>query len=274
MVIISKIEQQKNNRERYNIYLAGENNENNFFAGVHQDIIIQHNLYKGLNIDQQDLQEVIIKDHIHKGFQKALKYLTARMKTCSEVATYLRRYEYDDDAIAMILAKLAKYRYVDDQLYAESYVKEHVNIGSKGPILIRINLQKKGVDIKTIEHALLPYTYELQLDNAMSFIQKKFSLRKRKSELDFKNTISQQLASHGFSYDIIETAISQYVNANSSDVSSAINYQGMKAHKKYAKLDSREYIIAMKKALYTKGFKEEDITSFLNSLNEIKKFDM
>ncbi|WP_412176620.1 hypothetical protein [Klebsiella pneumoniae] len=47
-----------------------------------------------------------------------------------------------------------------------------------------------------------------------------------------------------------------------------MQYQGMKAHRRFSKYEGREYQQKMKQALYRKGFSIDQIQSFLDSIEE------
>ncbi len=270
MVTITHIEQQKNNPERYNIYINSGTNET-FLAGVDQDIVLRFSLKKGVSIDQQQIENMIYEDHLQKGFQKTLRYLAAKMRTIAEISDLLKRHEYREDAIQAITAKLIDYKYVDDQVYAQAYVKEHITIGKKGPLAIRQMLEKKGVALNLIEQALGSYTEVLQIDNVVHLISKKQTLAKRKSLAETKKVISQSLYTSGFPWEVIEAAWTKCSFLDNGNDLSAIRHQGMKLQRKYSHLPEREYLYKLKQSLYRKGFREEEIEQFIAEIEDIQQ---
>ena len=69
MLAISKITRQKNNPERYNIYL----NEKYAFA-VDEGTLIKFGLTKGKVLEQFEIDEITYEDEIAKAFNKALGF--------------------------------------------------------------------------------------------------------------------------------------------------------------------------------------------------------
>jgi hypothetical protein len=57
MGIITKIEVQKNNEERANLYL-----DDDFCCGISIELVIKHQLKKGIQIDEEQLKEMILED--------------------------------------------------------------------------------------------------------------------------------------------------------------------------------------------------------------------
>ena len=269
MAIITSIEQQKNNPERYNIYIHSGTKET-FLTGVDQDILIRFSLKKGVTIDQQQIEDMIYQDHLQKGFQKALRYLATKMRTSSEIADFLKRYEYREDAIQSIIDKLINYKYIDDQLYAQTYVKEQILTGKRGPLAIRQALEKKSVPANLIAQALTAYTETLQIENALALMAKKHALTKRKSLSETKKILAQSLCANGFSWEIIEAAWAKSSFADEESNLAAIRHQGMKFHRKYSLLPEQEYMYKLKQALYRKGFREEEIEMFIAEIEDTK----
>ena len=71
MQVITKIGRQKNNQERYNIYL----NEEYAFA-VDEGTLIKFGLQKGKVLEQIEIDEIQYEDEIAKAFNKALNFLS------------------------------------------------------------------------------------------------------------------------------------------------------------------------------------------------------
>ena len=71
MAIITKIESQKKNNDRVNIYVDGE-----FFMAVFTELIYTFNLKKGMEIDQNNLTYILKEEMYIKAKNKALNILS------------------------------------------------------------------------------------------------------------------------------------------------------------------------------------------------------
>ncbi len=80
MRVITKIARQKNNPERYNIYVNEE-----YAFPVDEAIIIQFGLTKGKILEEFDIQEIAYEDEIRKAFNKGLNFLSYQMRSEHEV---------------------------------------------------------------------------------------------------------------------------------------------------------------------------------------------
>ncbi|TPG37020.1 recombination regulator RecX [Mycolicibacterium hodleri] len=83
-----------------------------------------------------------------------LRLLTARARTRAELATQLTKRGFPDDVSGRVLDRLAEVGLVDDQDFAEQWVRSrHVNAG-KGKRALAAELRGKGVDDEVIAEAL------------------------------------------------------------------------------------------------------------------------
>mgnify|MGYP005755903333 CR=1 FL=1 len=268
VVTITKITTQKNNAERFNIFIdQGQGEEYGF--SVDQDILIQFKLQKGKTIDLIEMQQVLAEDRIKKGFNLSLKYLSFRMRTELEVIQYLQSKEYVDDEIAKVLSKLKDYNFLNDEEYANAFVRTKKNTGNKGPAIISQQLKKKGVQQALIEQSLGQFSYAEQLQQVITFIEKQHQKNKRESEQAYRQKVTRQLLSKGFTYEVIEEAY-HVIKTSQQDEEEweAISYQGEKAKKKYAHLQGTEYRYKIKQWLYQRGFAIALIDKYLAEEDE------
>jgi regulatory protein len=83
-----------------------------------------------------------------------LRLLTVRARTRAELEGQLAKRGYPDDVSAKVLDRLAEVRLVDDEDFAEQWVRtRHANSG-KGKRALAVELRKKGVDNEVIDAAL------------------------------------------------------------------------------------------------------------------------
>lgn len=167
MPYITKISAQKNNTERVNIFL-----DEKYAFSVDLDVLVQHDLKKGKELDEADIIDIQFGDAVKKGFQQAVDYLSYRMRSVKEVTDYLTKKEIPTPAISEIIHKLKHYKYVNDLEFAEAYVSTHRKTNSKGPSVLKKELKLKGIEDDHIEQALSQYPDDLQLEEAVKQVQK------------------------------------------------------------------------------------------------------
>ncbi len=127
--IITKIEVQKRNKDRVNVYI---NEEFNFACS--SELIYYHNLKKGKVIDENNLNDIIREDNYIKAKGYALKYIEKSLKTESQVKEKLYSKEYDKDTVDRVIKFLKDYDFIDDNKYCDMYIREKLNIYGRNKI--------------------------------------------------------------------------------------------------------------------------------------------
>ncbi|MCT8136929.1 recombination regulator RecX [Anaerobacillus sp. CMMVII] len=266
MPTISKITVQKKNKERYNIFLDEE-----YAFSVDEAILVTYHLRKGLEVTKEFLTEIISEDHIRKGYQSAINYLSYRIRSVKEVKDYLSKKELEPEVITRIVEKLTKENYLDDQEFARAYVQSRLNLTLKGPELVRRELVEKGISEADMMLGMQLYTYDLQLEKAVLFLQKKYPAKLRISRNEQDRKLYMLLISKGFSQEVIQQAfkiVHEEVEADNDEEWEALLYQGEKAYKKFHKESGWEQKQKVKQYLYRKGFSVDSIDKFIEYYEE------
>ncbi|MCD0887169.1 recombination regulator RecX, partial [Staphylococcus aureus] len=76
---ITKIEVQKKNKERFNLFL-----DEQFEMGIDIDTLVKFNLKKGQQLEAADMAEIQKYDHYRIGLNKAIQYLSYKKRTEKE----------------------------------------------------------------------------------------------------------------------------------------------------------------------------------------------
>ena len=80
MPVITRIGRQKNNNERYNLYL-----DEKYAFSLDEAVLIKYQLSKGKVIEAFTLDEIVFDDEVRKAFNKAINFLSYRMRSEHEV---------------------------------------------------------------------------------------------------------------------------------------------------------------------------------------------
>ncbi|MBU7594856.1 recombination regulator RecX [Metabacillus halosaccharovorans] len=263
MALITKITTQKQSTERFNIYLDDGQGEKYAFS-VDQDVFIKYNLRKGQEIDELEIHEIQYGDLSKKAYNKALEFLSYRMRSIKEVAEHLAKKEFNDVIIQDVIYKLKEYNYVDDLEFAIAYVRTQKQTNGKGPNVLKRELIGKGINQDFIEQALQEYKDDDQLQEAIDHAEKLLKKNNRISTVQIKQKIEQHLMRKGFPYDIISKALDEVqYEQDESEEWTALMKHAEKAQRKYQNEDPYQYRMKMKQFLYRKGFSIELIEKFL-----------
>ncbi|BAB04643.1 recombination regulator RecX [Halalkalibacterium halodurans] len=265
MAIITRIEVQKRNNERYNIFIH-QNGQDVYAFSVDEQVLIKQGLRKGLDIDAEQMKQILYEDEVQKTFNLALHYLSYRMRSVHEVRTYLKKKDREEPIIEHVLHRLTEQRLLDDHAFAEAFIQTKRATTSKGPLKLKQELAEKGVSEKTIEGALTTFSYEEQVEQVKAWLEKQKGRTFKGSSLAWKQKLSRQLLAKGYTSPVIEEAFADVpIKQEEEEEWEALKAFGEKAMRKYAgKKTGWELQQKVKQALYRKGFSLEMIERYLN----------
>jgi regulatory protein len=144
---ITAILPQKKDKERCSIYIDGQ-----FYCGMALETVILNRLKAGQSVDLARLDELQFESEKTTALDKAMKHLSASMKTQKEITDFLKRKGYVESVVDYVIEKLQSYGFVDDAEYARQYVQNAEK--NKGKKLVSLELQRKGVAADQAEKAV------------------------------------------------------------------------------------------------------------------------
>jgi len=268
MAIITKITTQQKNQDRFNIFMDyGKGKGEEFAFSVDSDVLIKFQLKKGMELDDFSFMEIQYQDDIRKAYNKAIHYLSRRMRSEKEIRDYLFSKEIEEPVINEIIHKLSAFKYINDEEFALAYVRTQANTTDKGPTNIKMELKDKGIDEGTLMLALEEYPLEQQIEKATKISVKFYEKNAKESLKIQKQKLENLLLRKGYSYEVIHIAVNEAsVNTDADEDMEAIRFQGEKALRKYSKYSGFEFQQKMKQTLYRKGFPMELIEAYLSQV--------
>ena len=212
MAIITKIEAQKKNTDRVNIYVNDE-----FFMSIFTELVYTFNLKKGLDIEEEHLQ-TILKDEMYiKAKNKALSILSKADQSEKNIKDKLSA-DFEEDTIDNVIEFLKKYNFINDSLLAQKIVNTNVNLNKCGKNRIKQNLYNKGLDRNSIDEAISELDTDVEFENAMYLAKKRYERVKKEDKRKIYQKISQHLTYKGFSYDIVKSVLNKLLNSDEYDI--------------------------------------------------------
>ena len=172
-----------------------------YCCGLDALTVKKHRLEIGDEITEEQLSSIQRESEGATAFDKALRYVSYRSRTKSEVRSYLKEKGYLSEVIAEVVSKLTEYRYVDDSRFCAEYVSAYARrLGKRN---IEMELKKLGAEPEAIESAL--ESIEAQ-DEAAYAVAEKYYRTHRKFDI---RKMKQYLYTKGFSGNDISTAASR-----------------------------------------------------------------
>ncbi len=169
MSIITKIEQQKKNINRYSIFINEE-----YSFSVSEDTFVRLMLRKGMSVDKEQLDYILEQEEINSCKAYGLKLLSHKARNEYEIKDKMIKKGYDEETIAEAIKYLKEQNYINDEEYAESYIKDKINIKKLGYVRIKNELFQKRIDGEIIEDTLSKFVdMEDEYKRALELAEKK-----------------------------------------------------------------------------------------------------
>lgn len=272
-VKITRITQQKNDKERYNLYLDGD-----FWLGVDESVLVKFALFKDIFISDSTKQEVEDYEYRNKYYHKALKFLGSRMKSTQEVACYLSKhiqmadnFMTEEQVIAWVIEKLSQQGYLNDLEYAKAFVRHQARIQQIGPKKIEQQLYQKGIDKETLLVSLEEYSQDQITENLEKTIQKYLKKHTTVAQRLLKTKLYQHLNHKGFTQEhISQVNLENFIDRDAETEQEILNQDMQKIHRKFEKKYA-EYELYQKvvQAGMRKGHNYEAIQAWMNKKEEM-----
>lgn len=199
---IRSVKRDGKEKRRYMIFAEGEEP----VLSVHEDIMIRFRLMKGQTITAAQAAEIRNEDERYQGYVLAVAYLGAKPRTRKAIAQYLIRKGFMEENVEYALDRLESERLVDDEQYARQFAVRRLRSGLKGRLMIKQELQQRGVPKQAAAEALSELDRDSELIAAKRLAEKKS--RSLKGDLKQNKTkLMSFLMRRGFPGDIVREAM-------------------------------------------------------------------
>lgn len=204
---ITKIEIQKNNKDRVNIYLDGE-----YALAINAELIYKENLKVKDDVDISKLQEIAEKESYIRYKESAIKIIERSYKTEKEIRDKLKQKGYEEKQINNSIDFLKEYDFINDNTYAKAFIKD--KLSSKGSQKIKYDLMKKGIAKDIIEENLIKVDKNEEKEVALNVGRKKYESIRRKESDNYKlsGKLYRFLISRGYAYDIVKDVVKEIMS--------------------------------------------------------------
>ena len=209
---ITDLQSQKRDSSRVNVYIDEE-----FFCGASVDTIVKFQIYVGKIITQDEIDLFLRFELENKFLNRSLTYLSRSPKTESQIRQYLKNLAYKkkgswytdisidelENIFEKIVSKLKTYKYLDDKIFAEMFVRDRVRMKPRGKQVLLMELISKGVD-KEIATEVIDTLVIDEYEVLKKVYYKKYKdeklMKEDRKKIDF-------LMRKGFNWDLIEKYI-------------------------------------------------------------------
>lgn len=240
---ISKFVKKKNGM--YDIILDGKS------YTIHEDLILKYELLLKKELTEEQFCRLEQENFNYQVYEVALKMLKSRLHSKKQLRNKLLQKGFSTTAVENAIELLVSQGYLDDSVYAESYIHDKILFSSDGPLKIKKNLLTQDIPLSLIDDKLVVFTKEIEREKLEKIIQKQLKSN-RKSLSAFQLKMKQHCASLGYNNSLVSSCLE---NINFDE-----DYLLKKEYDKlYRKLSSkyqgRELEYKIQQKLYQKGFR-------------------
>lgn len=237
-------------KKKNGMYQVFFDNGNNF--DIHEEIILKYEMLLKKEFTNKEIDELLDENKIYVYYDLAIKYIAKKMRSKKEIREYLKDKEADNDTINKVIEILSKQKYIDDEMYAKSYVNDRMLLSTDGPLKIRNKLEESWIDEKYITSALQIFGEEEEKERIEKIINKKIASNRNKSNYVLKNKIIEYLYTLGYSKSLSQEIINSVDFKEDKDI---VKKEYEKIYKKLSKkYDGKDLEYRVKQKMYQMGF--------------------
>ena len=214
MATVTALKVQTRNKDRVNVSLDGE-----FAFGLAKIEAIRLRL--GQSLTDTDIARLKQADTFEWDYESALRFLSHRPRSESEVRAYFKKKErkkkkeaeqkgeddlraIDEGVVEAVIERLRRAGLVNDEGFAQFWVENRTAFRPKGKRALQAEMRAKGLSASAIDAALVNAD-----DTAVAGQLAAARARRLKDlpEPEFKRKLSDYLARRGIGYDVISEAV-------------------------------------------------------------------
>lgn len=197
---ITAIEPQQKNPQRVNIYLDGD-----FAFGLAR--VTAGWLKVGQELSEEKISSLQADDASETTYQKALHFLSYRLRSSAEVRQNLAKRGTPADLVNATLDRLERAGLVNDGDFARAWIDNRNTFQPRSKSALRVELRRKGLSDEIVQPVLDEKVDEEALAREAA---RKYAHRlSGKDWADFRQKLIGFLARRGFSYTTITPIVSE-----------------------------------------------------------------
>lgn len=199
---ITKIELQKKNEDRVNIYINGE-----YTFSCSKELVYTYKLATGKQFEIDTLNDIVNEDNYIKCKSSALRIIERTYKSEKEMFNKLIEKGYDDNTIINVIEFLRKYNFLDDLAYTKMYIKDKIK--AQGKNKIKFALIKKGISEEIVNQELEDVDDIDQNNTLMKLAESKYKtlLKNEQDSRKLFKKLSDFLMRKGFQWEEIKSVL-------------------------------------------------------------------
>lgn len=196
---ITSIKQQVKRADRYSIYV-----DDKYSFTLSEQELLSIKIKVGQEVTKLELKELLNKAEDDKAYMRVLDYLSRRPRSRWEVGQYLLRKGHNDNTITKILNRLSKRGYIDDNKFAESWVRSRRALKHVSKRRLVDELRQKHVSSADISRVIRDDKTDEQ-----EVLRQIIDRKKQQTRYQDQTKLKAYLLRQGFSYDDVNIVMNE-----------------------------------------------------------------
>ena len=142
-----------------------------------------------------------------QALQSLMRLCARAEKSSGDAMRLMRGWGVPEGEREGVLAKLLEQRFIDDNRYAEAYVREKSNLAGWGARKIAFQLRQKGISKDIITRTLASVDEDTQLEQLTAKLERKMRSTKAANNYELRGKLLRYGLGLGFDYEMTRTAI-------------------------------------------------------------------
>jgi regulatory protein len=207
MAKITKIEIQKRNKERVNLFLDDE-----YAFSLSVELVYKEGLKTKDEIDSEKLKVLAERESLIRCKDSALRIVEKSCKTEKEMRDKLILKGYEENSINKSIEFLKEYNFINDSNYTKAFISDKLK--SQGSQKIKYTLIQKGISKDCIDEELSNLNKENEKNVALNIAKKKLNIIKKKENDNYKISakLYRYLLSKGYGYDVTNEVVKEIMS--------------------------------------------------------------
>lgn len=244
--------------------------ESEIILELSNQIIEQYQLEKGMEVSRDIFDTLKDHEQIARAYSKALKYLTVKDFTQSQMRKKLMDIgDFDDAQLDATMELLQEKNLINDEAYTMNYLRRCTRLGI-GLNKAIYNLRSYEIDSEVIDHCLEEFDDDQEYNAAIELIENIYMKSSNISHKIMIKKIRDRLYFKGFTSDTIERAMSDFDFTYSDEKEQiALQKEFDRLLIKYErKLTGKVLDDKILDILLRKGYNYEDIKTLISTRGE------
>ena len=185
--------------KRVDIFLDGK-----FAFSLEAEVTVKERIQVEQVLSANDIEALARSDRFQRCLNAAVRYLSYRPRSESELRERLRQRGFDGDTPEAVLARLKGQGLVDDSAFAQFWKDNRQSFSPRSRWLTRLELRRKGVADDTIDQAVAAIDDD---DSAYRAALTKAQRLPRSDYEGFRRRLGEYLKRRGFNYEVINHTV-------------------------------------------------------------------